>query len=387
MARVGLENVSKVFAGGIVAADGVTVDVADGEFMVVVGPSGCGKTTLLRMIAGLEDVSEGRVRIGEDVVNDVPARERDVAMVFQHCALYPHMSVFENMAFGLRVRKVGRVEMRERVAAAAEMLGIEGLLARKPRSLSGGQVQRVAIGRAIVRSPKAFLLDEPLSNLDAGMRTTMRAELKRLHRRLGTTTIYVTHDQAEAMTLGDRVCVMREGKVQQTARPMEVYDRPVNRFVAGFFGAPSMNFFEGRIVQCGGGYCFELDGRSIALPERFKEAVSGYAGQEMVMGVRPEDFVFERARGDYEVGIGGKVRIIEPLGDRKEVYVEREGGKEFVVSLGARERVGVDGNIEVFARGEAVHLFEAGVTGRNVLIQERSHEFVCDYEPGYNGRM
>jgi multiple sugar transport system ATP-binding protein len=245
MARVLLENVTKIFDGEVTAVSNFNLEVADGEFMVIVGPSGCGKTTTLRMIAGLEKITSGNIYIGNTLVNDVRPKERDVAMVFQNYALYPHMTAYQNMAFPLKMREFPKAEIKKRIKESAKLLGIERFLNRKPKALSGGQRQRVAVGRAIVRNPKAFLFDEPLSNLDARLRLTTRAELKDLHRKLQTTTIYVTHDQAEAMSLGDRICVMYDGKIQQIAGPVEVYERPVNKFVAGFLGTPPMNFFTG----------------------------------------------------------------------------------------------------------------------------------------------
>src|SRR5512146_1035827 len=247
MAQVILERVSKVYPGNVQAVDNVTLEVADREFVVLVGPSGCGKSTTLRMIAGLEEITAGSIRIGDRVVNDVPPKNRDIAMVFQNYALYPHMTVYKNMAFGLKLRRMPRAQIQQRVMEAARILDIEHLLDRKPKALSGGQRQRVAVGRAIVREPAAFLFDEPLSNLDAKLRVTTRAELKRLHHRLKTTTIYVTHDQEEAMTLGDRIVVMRDGLIQQADTPLRTYNEPTNRFVAGFIGMPPMNFFDGAI--------------------------------------------------------------------------------------------------------------------------------------------
>src|SRR5258706_3572549 len=257
MAHVQLEKVSKVYPGGIKAVDAIDLNIADQEFVVLVGPSGCGKSTTLRMIAGLEEITGGTIRIGERIVNQVPPKDRDIAMVFQNYALYPHMTVYKNMAFGLKLRKMPKAQIDLRVNEAARILDIEHLLDRKPRALSGGQRQRVAVGRAIVREPAAFLFDEPLSNLDAKLRVTTRAELKRLHHRLKTTTIYVTHDQEEAMTLGDRIVVMKEGKIQQADTPLRTYNHPVNRFVAGFIGMPPMNFFDGQIRENSGQMVFE----------------------------------------------------------------------------------------------------------------------------------
>src|SRR5688572_22779203 len=257
MARVELEKVSKIYPGGMRAVNGIDLAIADQEFVVLVGPSGCGKSTTLRMVAGLEEISEGTIRIGDRVVNHVAPKDRDIAMVFQNYALYPHMTVYKNMAFGLKLRRMPKPQIHQRVTEAARILEIEHLLDRKPRQLSGGQRQRVAVGRAIVREPAAFLFDEPLSNLDAKLRVTTRAELKRLHHRLKTTTIYVTHDQEEAMTLGDRIVVMKDGKIQQADTPLRTYNHPVNRFVAGFIGMPPMNFFDGQIRDNGGQLVFE----------------------------------------------------------------------------------------------------------------------------------
>src|ERR1051325_10887198 len=257
MARVDLEKVTKVYPGNVRAVNNIDLSIRDQEFIVLVGPSGCGKSTTLRMVAGLEEITDGVIRIGERVVNDVPPKNRDIAMVFQNYALYPHMTVYKNMAFGLKLRGMPRPQIHQRVMDAAKILDIEHLMDRKPKALSGGQRQRVAVGRAIVREPAAFLVDEPLSNLDAKLRVTTRAELKRLHQRLQTTTIYVTHDQEEAMTLGDRIVVMRDGKIQQADTPLKTYNSPTNRFVAGFIGMPPMNFFDGAVKEIGGQMAFE----------------------------------------------------------------------------------------------------------------------------------
>ncbi|HRR87257.1 MAG TPA: sn-glycerol-3-phosphate ABC transporter ATP-binding protein UgpC, partial [Phycisphaerae bacterium] len=324
MAEVVLENVTKVYPGPVKAVDNVSLRIHDKEFVVLVGPSGCGKSTTLRMVAGLEEVTSGTIRIGQRVVNDVPPKDRDIAMVFQNYALYPHMTVYKNMAFGLKLRRVPKAEIDQRVRAAARLLGIEDLLDRKPKALSGGQRQRVAVGRAIVRTPKAFLFDEPLSNLDAKLRVEMRAELKKLHRRLSTTTIYVTHDQEEAMTLGDRVVVMRDGVVHQCAAPLEVYDLPVNRFVAGFLGTPPMNFFSGRIVAENGSLWFDEGSSRIRMPERLEKPLSGRVGEAMVLGVRPESLSCSN-EGRF-AGQGNRIdvtiSVIEPLGDKMDLYVQ-----------------------------------------------------------------
>ena len=292
MAEVVLDDVSKVYPDGTTAVADLDLAIGDGEFMVLVGPSGCGKTTALRMVAGLEDISRGEVRVGGRVVNGVPPKDRDIAMVFQSYALYPHLTVFENIAFGLRLRKVAKDEVERRVREAARILDLEELLKRKPRALSGGQRQRVAMGRAIVREPQAFLMDEPLSNLDAKLRVQMRAEISRIQDNLGVTTIYVTHDQTEAMTLGDRVAVMRKGLLQQVATPQELYDDPVNLFVAGFIGSPAMNLVEATLDQSDGGWQLAVGSQLLGLDDRVvaeRPALAAYRGRPLAAGIRPED--------------------------------------------------------------------------------------------------
>src|SRR5689334_5672773 len=307
MAQVLLDKVSKIYPGGVKAVDAIDLGIRDQEFVVLVGPSGCGKSTTLRMVAGLEEITDGVIRIGERVVNDVPPKDRDIAMVFQNYALYPHMTVYKNMAFGLKLRGMPKAQINQRVMEAAKILDIEHLLERKPKALSGGQRQRVAVGRAIVREPAAFLFDEPLSNLDAKLRVTTRAELKRLHHRLKTTTIYVTHDQEEAMTLGDRIVVMKDGVIQQADTPLRTYNYPVNRFVAGFIGMPPMNFFEGALKVIDGRMVFEEgrleglkpsreltlpgNGFRLAVPRHLTETLGGSVGRHVVLGIRPEHFV------------------------------------------------------------------------------------------------
>ena len=292
MAAIELEQLTKVYPDGTRAVQGLDLEVADGEFVVFVGPSGCGKTSALRMIAGLEEITSGTVRVGGAVVNDLPPKARDMAMIFQNYALYPHMNAFDNMAFGLRMRGVDRGEIRRRVESAAEILGLSDVLNKKPRHLSGGQRQRVAMGRAIVREPKAFLMDEPLSNLDAKMRVQMRAEIARIQRDLAVTTVYVTHDQSEAMTLGDRVCVLRGGVLQQVDRPQALYARPVNLFVAGFIGSPAMNLVEATIVERDGGLAVRFGPHELAVPAEVvaaRPALAGYVGRRLALGIRPED--------------------------------------------------------------------------------------------------
>jgi multiple sugar transport system ATP-binding protein len=292
MAQIVLDQVDKVYPGGVRAVDGLSLDISDGEFMVLVGPSGCGKSTALRSIAGLDEITSGTISIGGRIVNDLPPKDRDIAMVFQNYALYPHMTVEQNLAFGLQQRKTPKDEIRRRVTDVAKMLGLEDYLKRKPAALSGGQRQRVAMGRAIVREPQAFLMDEPLSNLDAKLRVSMRASLSQLHERLGVTTVYVTHDQVEAMTLGQRVCVLREGKLQQADTPQALFSAPVNLFVAGFIGSPAMNFVTARLVRDDGPAVSFADHR-LAVPEALLTArpgLDGYFGRDLILGIRPSDF-------------------------------------------------------------------------------------------------
>ncbi|XVQ83303.1 ABC transporter ATP-binding protein [Microbispora siamensis] len=293
MASIVLNNVDKIYAGGVKAVNGLNLEIKDGEFMVLVGPSGCGKSTALRMIAGLEDISGGEIVIGDRVVNHLPPKDRDIAMVFQNYALYPHMTVEENLAFGLKLRKMSKPEIQKRVNEAARMLGLEQYLKRKPAALSGGQRQRVAMGRAIVREPQAFLMDEPLSNLDAKLRVSMRASLNQLHENLGVTTVYVTHDQVEAMTLGDRVCVLRDGVLQQVDTPQNLFDDPVNLFVAGFMGSPSMNFTYAELIRDNGGAAVAFAGYRLPVPDSTfaeKPGLDRYIGRKIILGIRPSDF-------------------------------------------------------------------------------------------------
>src|SRR5574341_107387 len=289
MANVSIRRLNKKYDNGFHAVKDVDLEIRDKEFLVLVGPSGCGKTTTLRMVAGLEEITSGEIRIGDELVNDLPPMDRNIVMVFQNYALYPHKTVFANMAFGLQMRGYAKDEVKKRVQEAAAILGIEGLLERKPRQLSGGQRQRVAVGRAIVRHPQVFLFDEPLSNLDAKLRVQMRVELKRLHERLETTAIYVTHDQVEAMTLGSRVVVMRDGWVQQVGEPMEIYSRPQNKFVAGFIGSPAMNFIPTTITESGGALCAQTDGIRMKVPGDRVTRMAAYKGQTVTLGIRPED--------------------------------------------------------------------------------------------------
>ena len=326
MAQVALRSIVKMF-DKTPAVQGIDLDIADREFIVLVGPSGCGKSTTLRMIAGLEEATSGEIFIGDQLVNDVPPKDRDIAMVFQNYALYPHMTVFENMSFGLRLRKFPKVEIKERVENAARILDITDLLARQPKQLSGGQRQRVAMGRAIVRNPKVFLFDEPLSNLDAKLRVQMRTEIKKVHQKVTTTTVYVTHDQIEAMTLADRVVVMNAGRIEQIGTPYEVYHGPQTRFVAGFIGSPAMNFLKCQLVANGSGISVRLsDKLTFPIPEDRVARYRSHAGRELIFGLRPEDIIETRAdlppgRVPFEI----QLDVVEPMGMETMVYFTVEG--------------------------------------------------------------
>jgi multiple sugar transport system ATP-binding protein len=327
VAAVTFDGVGKVYADGTRAVSGMDLGIRDGEFMVLVGPSGCGKTTALRMVAGLEDISEGILSIGDRVVNRVPARDRDIAMVFQSYALYPHLTVFDNIAFGLRLRKMPKDEIDRRVREAARVLGLEEFLERKPRALSGGQRQRVAMGRAIVRQPQAYLMDEPLSNLDAKLRVHMRAEISALQDELGVTTVYVTHDQVEAMTMGDRVAVMRKGELQQVAPPQELYERPVNLFVGGFIGSPAMNLLEATIERRNGSLVALVGSQTLTLGDDVvgsRPALAGYIGRTVVLGIRPESLEDAALAPDIpeDKHIKGVVVLQEPLGSEIVAHFE-----------------------------------------------------------------
>jgi multiple sugar transport system ATP-binding protein len=320
MGSVRLEHVYKKYDSAVVVSD-VNLQINDKEFVVLVGPSGCGKSTTLRMIAGLEEISDGTIAIDGKVVNDVPPKDRDIAMVFQNYALYPHMTVYENLAFGLKMRKYSKEDIRQRVEQAAEILGIGEMLQRKPKALSGGQRQRVALGRAIVRRPKVFLFDEPLSNLDANLRVQMRTEISRLHKQLQTTMIYVTHDQIEAMSMGDRIVVMKSGIVQQVDSPLRIYNQPVNRFVAGFIGSPTMNFFSGKIAQSGSATEFVFNGTSQRLtvaPENAASAKKAGAS-DVIMGIRPEHIMAKPLNGQ-SASIPVKIEVTEPVGNEIFLY-------------------------------------------------------------------
>jgi multiple sugar transport system ATP-binding protein len=320
MARVELTNISKIYDGGVQAVNNANITIEDKEFVVLVGPSGCGKTTTLRMIAGLEDISEGTLTIDGKVVNDVPPKDRDIAMVFQNYALYPHMTVYDNMAFGLKIRKFSKAVIEQRVKKAARILDIEMLLDRKPKALSGGQRQRVAVGRAIVREPKVFLFDEPLSNLDAKLRVQMRAEISALHNQLQATMIYVTHDQVEAMTMGDKIVVMKDGFIQQTGDPLHLYNYPENRFVAGFIGSPPMNFLTTKIVNDGGHLAADEGNFKIGISGRNADLIKPYEGKDLIFGIRPEDLIFTEKEEPGKT-INATIEVVEPLGAEIHLYV------------------------------------------------------------------
>ena len=356
MGAVTFDGVSKIYADGTKAVDAMDLEIQDGEFMVLVGPSGCGKTTALRMVAGLEDISEGVLKIGDRVVNHIPSRDRDIAMVFQSYALYPHLSVYENIAFGLKLKKTPKKEVDKRVQEAARVLGLEPYLKRKPRALSGGQRQRVAMGRAIVRQPQAFLMDEPLSNLDAKLRVQMRAEISKLQSDLGVTTVYVTHDQIEAMTMGDRVAVMRKGELQQVAEPQELYDAPVNLFVGGFIGSPAMNMLDATIERANGGLVAKAGKQSVALGEETLSARPGlkaYEGKKVILGIRPEDLEDASLATDTPDNqrLNGTVELLEALGSEIMAHfsVEAEAAQTEETRELARDKGDEESNIGVSA--------------------------------------
>lgn len=410
MAEVLLENVTKIYPGDVIAVDRLSLHVHDREFLVLVGPSGCGKSTTLRLIAGLEDITSGTIRIGDRVVNEVAPKDRDIAMVFQNYALYPHMTVYKNMAFGLLMRRKyggwdhplgmifggskyrqARDERREidrRVRSAAEMLGIQGLLHRRPKALSGGQRQRVALGRAIVREPKAFLFDEPLSNLDAKLRVETRAELKRLHRRVQTTTIYVTHDQEEAMTLGDRLAVMKDGIVQQLGTPFEIYEQPASRFVAGFLGTPPMNFLEGNLTRANGGLLFVDGAHRLAVSSVHADKLAAHVDRTVVLGIRPDNLtpataasatgvgssLFERepptnsSTDSTEDCLHATVEVLEPLGERMDISFSTPRHANLICRTDSRHRVRDGERLGMHVDMARVHYFETSATGRNLCM-------------------
>jgi multiple sugar transport system ATP-binding protein len=359
MSQVSLQNVSKVFPGNVWAIRDISLGIESKEFVVLVGPSGCGKSTTLRIIAGLEEATHGNVYIGAQKVNDVPPKDRNIAMVFQNYALYPHMTVYENMAFALKLRKYPKAEIQARVKEAANILGIEKLLARRPRELSGGQRQRVAVGRAIVRKPLVFLFDEPLSNLDAKMRVQMRTELKKLHIRLQTTMIYVTHDQTEAMTMGDKIVIMKDGIIQQIADPIGLYDRPVNKFVAGFIGSPPMNFVKGVIIGREGKFYFNEGKFQVKIVDSMIPKLMAYLNKEIIFGIRPED-IYDKLFVSYasvDNMIKANCEVIEPMGS--EVYLHLNTGKSpLIAKVGGHNRPAINQDMDLVFDMAKVHFFD-----------------------------
>ena len=359
MAQVSLKNVSKVFPGNVWAIRDINLGINNRELVVFVGPSGCGKSTTLRIIAGLEDASEGDVYIGDQRVNNVPPKDRNIAMVFQNYALYPHMTVYENMAFGLKLRKYPKQEIEARVKEAATILGIEKLLNRKPRELSGGQRQRVAVGRAIVRKPLVFLLDEPLSNIDAKMRVLMRIEIKKLHLKLQTTMIYVTHDQIEAMTLGDRIVVMKDGYIQQIADPITLYDKPVNRFVAGFIGTPPMNFLKGTIIAKEGKFYFSEGKFVVKIMDGMAKRIAPYVDKEVIFGIRPESIYDKLFVSDAppENTIKATCEVIEPMGSEAYLYLNT-GKNPLVAKVGGHNKPTINQDMDLVFDMSNIHFFD-----------------------------
>jgi multiple sugar transport system ATP-binding protein len=356
MAKLSIRHVFKDY-GDVKVVKDFNLEIADREFVVFVGPSGCGKSTTLRMIAGLEEISSGEIYIGDRLVNNVAPKDRDIAMVFQNYALYPHMNVYENMAFGLKLRKFSKTEIDKRVKQAGDILGLTNLLSRKPKELSGGQRQRVALGRAIVRDPAVFLMDEPLSNLDAKLRVAMRTELSKLHLRLQTTTIYVTHDQVEAMTMGDRIVVMKDGLVHQVAPPQELYDRPVNMFVAGFIGSPAMNFLKGTLSA--DATTFDATTFKVILPKELQVAAKPYAGKAVVLGIRPEDVNADSAYVEAHVGaqVPTKIEVVEPLGPEIILYLV-SGENQITARVDPGTLYKAQEELKVALNLEKLHLFD-----------------------------
>lgn len=366
MAEVTIKNVSKIYPGNVKAVDSISLEIKDKEFMILVGPSGCGKSTTLRMIAGLEDISEGTISIGTRVVNDVPPKDRNIAMVFQNYALYPHMSVYDNMAFGLKLRKFKKSEIEARVKDAADILDLHELLDRRPKALSGGQRQRVAVGRAIVRQPEAFLFDEPLSNLDAKMRVEMRAEISKLHTTLETTMIYVTHDQVEAMTMGDRITVMKGGIIQQVANPIELYENPVNLFVASFIGTPPMNLFEGTLNGTESDITFDEGSFSFAIPEDWRSKLTPFIGKEVTLGLRPEHIASKQSKdGDFPK-ITANIEVVEPMGPETFLYLKTSSGNNFIAKIDAHDNAEVGQSLDLPVFLPKAHFFDKEST--NVIV-------------------
>jgi multiple sugar transport system ATP-binding protein len=378
MAQIILDQVDKVYPGGVKGIDGLSLDIPDGEFMVLVGPSGCGKSTALRSIAGLEEITAGTISIGNRVVNDLPPKDRDIAMVFQNYALYPHMTVEQNLAFGLQQRKTPKDEIKRRVSEVAKMLGLDDYLRRKPAALSGGQRQRVAMGRAIVREPQAFLMDEPLSNLDAKLRVSMRASLSQLHSRLGVTTVYVTHDQVEAMTLGQRVCVLRDGMLQQVDTPQTLYNSPVNLFVAGFIGSPAMNFATAQLVR-DNGPAVVFAGHRLVVPDTLLSArpgLSEYFGKDVILGVRPSDFEDASLADSSWPQMPVDVSVTELLGS--EIHVIFHINAPQVQHASISEARAVDGDEDTIPLADNMTQWTARVAARSGIKPDSAAQLAVD---------
>jgi len=354
MANISLRNIKKIYPGNVVAVQEFNLEIEDKEFVILVGPSGCGKSTTLRMIAGLEDISEGELYIGDKLVNNVAPKDRDIAMVFQNYALYPHMTVYKNMAFGLTLRKMPKEEIRQKVVEAAKILDIEHLLERKPKALSGGQRQRVALGRAMVRDPAVFLLDEPLSNLDAKLRNQMRAEISKLHKKLGTTFVYVTHDQTEAMTMGDRIVVMKDGFIQQIDTPQRLYNMPCNLFVAGFIGSPQMNFINGTIIKSEDGYEAVFADCRMKLPESKHKNLAAYEGKEVVFGIRPEDIAVSK---EGQESVEMKIDLVELMGSEMYLHCDLAGNK-LTFRTPVIDGLKAENTLSLTFNGQKIHIFD-----------------------------
>ncbi len=370
MAQVILEKITKKF-GDVIAVNAIDLVIKDGEFMVLVGPSGCGKTTLLRMVAGLEELTSGTITIGDRVVNDVPPKSRDIAMVFQNYALYPHMNVFDNMAFALKLRKFPKEEIIKRVTDAANILGIEALLKRKPKQLSGGQRQRVALGRAMVRQPAVFLFDEPLSNLDAKLRVQMRTELAKLQFQLKTTSIYVTHDQVEAMTMGSKIAIIKDGALHQTGTPLDIYERPINYFVAGFIGSPPMNFFPGQIKHLDGHLQIIADGIQVPLPDSYKAKLTDVKGDDFIFGIRPEHLhdaeLYTILKKETTV-IKGMVDAVEPMGAESYVHATF-GANKVVARVSPYTKATFGASVQLVLETDKIHIFDKN-TLLNLILED-----------------
>ncbi len=358
---------TKVFGRRVPAVADLSLDIRDGELMVIVGPSGCGKTTILRLIAGLETPTSGEIRLEDKLVNEVSPNKRNLAMVFEDAALYPHMNLYDNLAFALRRHGQPEEEVTRRIRFAAGMLGIEGLLDRKPAAISGGQRQRAALGRAIVREPAAFLFDEPLSSLDAGLRLAMRSEIKTLHQKLGATMLYVTHDQSEAMALGDRICVLRDGRMQQVGHPADIYDQPVNRFVAGFFGTPPMNFLTGLLRLKPGSGSVEFAGERISLPPFLRSLAADRADDNVTVGIRPHDLSLEPLPEQEGNVLLARVSLVEPLGSRTDVHVRLASGDNGIISARPHSRLTVGEEVRLYVNLDKLHVFESDDAGLNLL--------------------